>query len=66
MRGMSGNKGSLMGYFLLCAALIAALYWVKLGIDDAIFWERKFKRVIQDFKDAKTVEEFYQKIKQYM
>ena len=49
------------------ALIIGVLvYWIKLSIDSEMRWERKFKRVIQDFKDAETVEEFYQKIKRYM
>ena len=52
--------------FILAVLLLATIYLFSFAIHDAVETEKKFQKVLQDFKDAKTVDEFYQKIKKYL
>ena len=51
---------------VLAVSLLVALYLFSLAIHDAVKAEKKFQKILQDFKNAKTVDEFYQKIKDYL
>lgn len=51
---------------ILAGLLLVAIYLFSLAIHDAVKVEKKFQKILQDFKNAETVDEFYQKIKDYL
>ena len=51
---------------ILAILLLVTIYLFSLAIHDAIENEKKFQKVLQDFKESKTVDEFYQRIKKFL
>lgn len=51
---------------ILAVSLLIAIYLFSLAIYDAVKAEKKFQKILQDFKESKTVDEFYQRIKEYL
>ena len=51
---------------ILAILLLVTIYLFSLAIHDAVETEKKFQKVLQDYKESKTVDEFYQKIKKFL
>lgn len=51
---------------ILAALLLVTIYLFSLAIHDTVETEKKFQKVLQDFKESKTVDEFYQRIKKFL
>ena len=51
---------------ILAVSLLIAIYLFSLAIHDAVKAEKKFQKILQDFKESKTVDEFYQRIKKFL
>ena len=51
---------------ILAILLLVTIYLLSFAIHHPVETEKKFQKVLQDFKESKTVDEFYQKIKKFL
>ena len=51
---------------ILAILLLITIYLFSLAIHDAVETEKKFQKVLQDFRESKTVDKFYQRIKKFL
>lgn len=51
---------------ILVFLLIASDIFFLMAVKDAVENERKFKKILEDFKKAKDVDEFYRDIERYL
>ena len=51
---------------ILSILLIMMIYLFANALHNEVQSEQKFQKILKDFKESKTIDEFYQKIKKFL